>query len=269
MQLTKLSIAIASVCAIGLAMSQQASAAVATAASGTGSLILAVVDTTTGATFFQDLGKPTASMTPTTNASFVSDVHLDANYQALLAQAGTGTTAHQLAFAVVGGANGVNAPGGANDYLTTSGIQTYGPNQLTNANLRNFNLIDQNVNNALNGITESANKTFFVDPNNTVGGPTTPVYTQASGLWTWNGKTSINTVLNVGSGPSNFFYLTGTGTLGHATPTLEGTMSFSGGVLTFASSNSGAPVPLPAAVWLLGSGLAGLVGVGRRRRSAV
>ena len=175
MQTTRISIAIASLCAIGLGMSQQASAAVATAASGTGSLILAVVDSTTGATFFQDLGKPTASMTPTANASFVSDVHLDANYQALVAQAGTGASAHQLLFAVVGGANGANAPGGANDYLTTSGIQTYGPNQLTNANLRNFNLIDQNVNNALNGITESANNTFFVDPNNTVGGPTSLV----------------------------------------------------------------------------------------------
>ena len=28
------------------------------------------------------------------------------------------------------------------------------------------------------------------------------------------------------------------------------------------------PVPLPAAVWLLGSGLLGLIGIGRRRRSA-
>jgi len=207
-------------------------------------------------------------MTPTTNASFVSDVHLDANYQALVTEAGTGPTAHQLLFAVVGGANGASAPGGANDYLTTSGPQVYGPNTLTNANLRNFNLIDQNILSPLNGVTESANKTFYIDPNNTVGGPTTPTYAQSTGLWTWNGKTGINTVLNVGT-PQNFFYLTGTGTLGHATPTLEGTMSFSGGVLTFTSNNTGAPVPLPAAVWLLGSGLAGLVGVGRRRRSAV
>jgi len=29
----------------------------------------------------------------------------------------------------------------------------------------------------------------------------------------------------------------------------------------------GAPVPVPAAVWLLGSGLIGLIGIGRRRRS--
>jgi hypothetical protein len=39
------------------------------------------------------------------------------------------------------------------------------------------------------------------------------------------------------------------------------------GVITV--TNSGAtPVPLPAAVWLLGSGLLGLFGVGRRRKAA-
>jgi hypothetical protein len=35
-------------------------------------------------------------------------------------------------------------------------------------------------------------------------------------------------------------------------------------VLTF-TGNAGSAVPLPAAVWLLGSGLLGLAGVSRRR----
>jgi hypothetical protein len=42
----------------------------------------------------------------------------------------------------------------------------------------------------------------------------------------------------------------------------------SGGQLTY-NIAAAAPVPLPAAVWLLGSGLLGLIGVGRRRSAAV
>jgi hypothetical protein len=259
MQLTKISMAIASLGVIGLTMSHQASAAVAAASSGNGSLILVVTDTVTGASFYQDLGQTVSTMLPTNNASFSLNVSGDANYTALTTEAG----ANALSFAVVGGANGVNAPlGGANDYLTTSGTQTYTATTLTNLNFRNFSLIDQNLTVPLNANTESASKSFYVAPTGS------PLYNQASGLWTWNGKTSINTIASVGTTPSNLFFLTGTGSTGHATPTLEGTVTFNAGMFTFTSNNVSA-VPLPAAVWLLGSGLAGLVGVGRRRRSAV
>ncbi|MBS0375213.1 MAG: VPLPA-CTERM sorting domain-containing protein [Proteobacteria bacterium] len=40
------------------------------------------------------------------------------------------------------------------------------------------------------------------------------------------------------------------------------------GTFTVTSLSGGSPVPLPAAAWLLGSGLLGLFGVGRRRRAA-
>jgi hypothetical protein len=49
--------------------------------------------------------------------------------------------------------------------------------------------------------------------------------------------------------------------LGSATLGTDGTLTITG--------NSTAPVPLPAAVWLFGSGLMGLVGVSRRRKAAV
>jgi len=44
--------------------------------------------------------------------------------------------------------------------------------------------------------------------------------------------------------------------------------SLSGSTLTL-SAGSAAPVPLPAAVWLLGSALVGFAGIGRRRRETV
>jgi hypothetical protein len=51
---------------------------------------------------------------------------------------------------------------------------------------------------------------------------------------------------------------------------LLGTASFTkAGGLVFAANPGGAPVPLPAAAWLFGSGLLGLVGVSRRRKAAV
>jgi hypothetical protein len=61
----------------------------------------------------------------------------------------------------------------------------------------------------------------------------------------------------------------GTGTLqsyvlGTAGVDASGNLTFTGN-----STGGGAPVPLPAAVWLLGSGLLGLVGVSRRRKTAV
>ncbi|HEY4446279.1 MAG TPA: VPLPA-CTERM sorting domain-containing protein [Steroidobacteraceae bacterium] len=41
------------------------------------------------------------------------------------------------------------------------------------------------------------------------------------------------------------------------------------GQLSYNIASAAAPIPLPAAVWLLGSGLLGLIGVGRRRSAAV
>jgi hypothetical protein len=68
------------------------------------------------------------------------------------------------------------------------------------------------------------------------------------------------------------FGLTGNGGLGAVQSYILGTATLgTNGTLTLAgnAATSPPPVPLPAAVWLFGSGLLGLVGVSRRRKAAV
>jgi hypothetical protein len=54
-----------------------------------------------------------------------------------------------------------------------------------------------------------------------------------------------------------------------ATYTQKYDVSLTSSGLTFSLAGGGAPVPVPAAVWLLGSGLLGLAGVARRKSAAV
>jgi hypothetical protein len=81
---------------------------------------------------------------------------------------------------------------------------------------------------------------------------------------------TVNDMSAVGTA-SQLFAFTGNGgtgklqsyILGSATLGTNGTLTLTG------NSTVTAPVPLPAAVWLFGSGLMGLVGVSRRRKAAV
>jgi hypothetical protein len=247
--------AIASLGVIGIAMSHQASAQIATAGSGNGSIILAVTDTVTDATYYQILG-PTSSFTPTSNASFVdTTIASDPNFQSLLAQAGT----DQLAFAVVGGSYTTASPG-TNTYLTsTTGGATL--SSIPAANLKEFNNVDTNVLIPLQ--TTSATATSFFAPSGAADD-----FSATGG--DYNGKGPTNeTFLTTGTpGTTNLYYLSVSNAKGAAASvSLEGTLTFgTDDSLTFTSTNT-APVPLPAAVWLLGSGLVGLLGIGRRRRA--
>jgi len=84
----------------------------------------------------------------------------------------------------------------------------------------------------------------------------------------WDGASIAN--YNALGTTENLYYVTGKGT---APPTkvaftLEGTASLSASGLTLTGTGSTPPVPLPPAVWLLGSGLLGLAGVARRKAKA-
>jgi hypothetical protein len=84
-----------------------------------------------------------------------------------------------------------------------------------------------------------------------IGAPDLSALGTTVGLFGLTGNGNINAVQS---------YVLGTATLG------------TNGTLTLAGNGTTAPpppVPLPAAVWLFGSGLLGLVGVSRRRKAAV
>jgi hypothetical protein len=87
--------------------------------------------------------------------------------------------------------------------------------------------------------------------------------------WFSNGAPTAVNGLNSSLGSSyNLYGVTGGGT---ATDkillTTLGSVSLTASGLSFTAGGT-APVPLPAAVWLLGSGLVGLAGVGRRKAKA-
>jgi hypothetical protein len=198
----------------------------------------------------------------TGGAAFGTLFTADANFQALVAANTAGTT---LQWAVMGGGGDTNADGGLT-YLTTD----------TNANLGTLT--------GRSGINQSHWLTGF---NNTAqavstaaGTGTTVVAASPSGAGGWDPTILVANASNwYSNGPTNLVNNLGTqATLYEATSpsqtttnpltiTTAGYVTLTSSGLTF--SANAAPVPLPAAIWLLGSGLLGLAGVGRRKLAAV
>jgi hypothetical protein len=263
MQKTKLMLALASVSVAGLVAGHQASAQIVTADSGNGDLLFVAVDTKTNETFYENLGiLALTSSGPTQLAS--GPINLAAGGGTAWTTFVSNTGSDPLNFAVIGGGNKTGAanPLGLNSYSTTIGGSGTPPSAPTNQNLVNFDLIDQNIIGVLNSGGFNVNSGNGYDANNS----SQPEYTDASGLTSWNGK--FSGVTDVAEGSQNDFYNftqnKANGSTGSASSALLGTFSFSGSTLTYAAAGNTA-VPLPAAVWLLGSGLFGLFGIGRRR----
>jgi hypothetical protein len=118
---------------------------------------------------------------------------------------------------------------------------------------------------------ESGNNTLqvptsmsFLDGDQTSGDPLEGALVMGNGTFTINAANAMNeflVVLKQGSTWAAFLVPSGTSTF-----TVNGDGAFSHGLL-FGSGDS-YQVPIPAAAWLLGSGLLGLIGIGRRRRAA-
>lgn len=251
--------------AIALVASAGANAAYVQSATGTGSSVLLLAwDDTAQVGYVRELGvtwsnffnQTTGLLTnfATTATSFAGD--------ALYASTFAGSTASNIRWGVTaidqtGATNNstgifVSRPAASPGSLVVGGINTYGPAQ---------NLL---VGNLLNSASSYA-VTGLANPNNPGGGAANILGVSNSILPGSFGTFGdiLNSELRVRSSTS-------------ATRLVEGTLSFellADGTLCYGVTAAGtacgpdisAPVPVPAAVWLLGSALAGVAGVARRR----
>lgn len=189
----------------------------------------------------------------------------DANLAKLFAADGTGD---QVVWGVLGGAYPGSFSGspGAENLVSTSSANSV------------FNLKQTNTGALANILGSLSGDIATVNSNSggtsSVEGPVPATagvwdYTSPQGASGGYGSFSNG---NATGFTANLYDLTGSGTGNGklATYTVEGTASLSSSGLTLVGPSGGgggggSPVPLPAAVWLLGSGLLGLTGVARRK----
>jgi len=258
-------IAIAGASALG---AMTASADVINTDTGNGELTLFVRNDVTGAVYARGLqiqlddiltegaiqsGEHTAGQA--NQRSYVlPTIGPDANLSSFLSQAGSFT------WTIMGGDNTglVNVIGGKR-YVTTTQADLTNGTTVTAGNLSSsFNSLFTMINQLNDRLPDTAGSSIT-----DLGQWRQTGATPGSGAGNWYGV-GPNNVNDLGSA-ANFYMLAAPGGGGTAriyqfanvTLGLDGTL---GGVAS--------PVPLPAAFWLLGTGLAGLAGVSRRRKSA-
>jgi hypothetical protein len=193
----------------------------------------------------------------------------DANLAKLFAADASGDTVY---FAVLGGqytglANTTNfkVPGVAQFITTTNNNSTASLAVANNSTLVKYSGINADITNLNLNLAAGATSIEGSSP------ATSGIWDVAntSGLSFWDGGATYNG--NVVGSAQNLYYVTaGTGgaVSTKVSATLEGTASLSSAGLVLAGVTSGGGTtvtPLPAAVWLLGSGLLGLTGVARRK----
>lgn len=252
------------VAATVLAMSGGANAAILNGAdpltTAPGELFVNVWDSTAQVSYALDLGITTEQIrTMPATGSFSYDLAADANFSRIL------NSTNALQYQVVGGFNLLTtttmsqfglfttaAPGAdVSGLATANGIkQALGKlsNYTVNVNNDAGDLVNTAANNS--GLSDNANGDLgyagTVDWGNSM-----------------SGLVAFNTFADVGT--DALFYHAGstTGRNGIQTALASWNLSINGNTATLGYNVSA--VPVPAAVWLFGSGLLGLVGVARRR----
>ena len=272
--------AIAAVLAVGAAVASSGANAANTivnlpTTSGGSDLVLFVSDTTNGEYFAQDLGvtlnstgvtaaSVAAGGVFTTAGSFTTPTSFagsDAALASFLSADSAGVTAGDVSYSIMAAddTSSQQTPGteralltSTQDYSVVSPTTTF-----TNGNIKTY---------------VAGAKTFFAQINaDYLGSNTNTSYGWGNSgtLNTPNSFISASLTNGATLGTAQTMYVFGTNGAGlsaASNPYVGGTVNVSStGVITVTNSGGGTPVPVPAAVWLLGSGLLGLIGVGRRR----
>lgn len=255
----------------GLLLTAQANAAIDNVHSGTfsfgggaaGELFLSVVDRNSAVkrSYTRDLDLSTAAW----NGSNFS-LAADSNLLDIINNAAAGVSWH-----IAGGDNTATP---ANGIFTTASTalsaSAGGPNSANSAALNNIQLHTDNVN-ATGSFTGPTSSRIFTSITNGGG--------HDESIWgnTWTTRTTFGTEGSLDEGLSFYRFATDlndpeSGQTIVSSYDSQGVWTLaSNGLLTFGTAGGGnpAPVPVPAAVWLLGSALVGLVGVSRRRETGV
>jgi hypothetical protein len=186
---------------------------------------------------------------------------IDGNLSSLIAANTAGTT---LQWAVIGGGGDSNGDQGYT-YVTTDTNSSLGTLvNRTGVNVAHWFAGFNNTASLVNGLT-GANASVVANSPAGAGGWDPTILTSNASNWFSNGPTNLVTGLNSSAALYGVTAISAISTVPVGT-TVLGNVSLTTNGLSFTAST----VPLPAAVWLLGSGLLGLAGVGRRKlKSAV
>lgn len=235
-----------------------ANAAIAQFNTGNGELFFNIEDQTNGVSYTRDLGIFLNDFTPSTATS-----NLTIPPDALLTSTFGTTLSSGLRYSILAGDSiGFNPQ--TLRYLSTTPSSITTVQQLSDGALANMRVMDQFIQGVNNGDTNVALNTSSVWKSGD------PGFFDPSSE-TWAGNTNFNNSQDIGS-PQSMYFLTNSQTmLGAGLVAKVLVTQFPGswdlktdGTLSYAVSGP-APVPLPAAAWLMASGLVGLVGVARRR----
>lgn len=249
------------VAAVALAAAGNANAAIDYMSTGDGEMFFAVRDNVNNVSYALDLNVKLSAFLPT-NAPSTLTYAADANLTNFLS-----TGSGNYSWAVMAGDTTGPATAGGLRFLTTSTANATTVGATTNGTLAGFSLVDTG---------------FVADVNFKLIGSDSAISTNAEASYfeaafdTWSYNTTWTTTAGIGQS-MNFYYLANSGsTTTFTTRVRPATLTeFAGqwtlaqdGTLTYAAAVPPSAVPVPAAVWLLGSAMVGLVGVARRKVQA-